>query len=95
MIGPDTIVAGAKLTAGIRLPRAEESWEPVIFGGLIPFAGVVGACWLIWKAFKDNPENDLPEEDRPSSPNYRYANLPREEAIARAKKEGGPEDPPS
>ena len=27
MIGPETILAAARLTAGIRLPRAEEAWE--------------------------------------------------------------------
>ncbi len=82
MIGPDTVAAG------IRLARAEEAWEPVLFGGMIPIVGAVAVVWLIWRAVKDNPENDLPPEERPSSPEYRYANDP-------GKKEGGPEDPPS
>ena len=58
MIGPDTIVAGARLTAGIRLPRAEEAWEPVLFGGMIPIIGAAGVLWLIRYAIKDPPEHN-------------------------------------
>ena len=65
MIGPDTILAGARLTAGIRLPRAEEAWEPVLLGGLIPAIGAGAVFWLIRYAIKDPPEHnkDLPEDD--------------------------------
>ncbi|HEX3737967.1 MAG TPA: hypothetical protein VHV53_10530 [Solirubrobacterales bacterium] len=79
MIAPDAIVAG------IRIVRAEEAWEPVLLGGMIPILGALAIVWLIWRAVKDNPEDDLPPEHRPSSPSYR----PPEE-----QKEGGPEDPP-
>ncbi len=65
MIGPDTIVAGARLTAGIRLPRAEEAWEPVLFGGMIPIAGALAIVWLIRYAIKDPPENDPPTDEQP------------------------------
>jgi hypothetical protein len=90
---PDAILAA------FALPRAEEAWQPVIFGALIPFAGVVGVGWLLWRAVKDNPENDLPEEERPSSPKYKHANLPLApdppaSPPAEAKEEGGPADPP-
>jgi hypothetical protein len=65
MIGPDTIAAGARLTAGIRLPRAEEAWEPVLFGGMIPAIGAGAVLWLIRYAIKDPPEHnkDLPDDD--------------------------------
>ena len=52
MIGPDTIAAGARLTAGIRLPRAEEAWAPVLLGGLIPAFGAGAVFWLIRYAIK-------------------------------------------
>jgi hypothetical protein len=65
MIGPDTIAAGARLTAGIRLPRAEEAWEPVLLGGMIPAIGAGAVFWLIRYAIKEPPEHnkDLPEDD--------------------------------
>jgi hypothetical protein len=65
MIGPDTIVAGARLTAAIRLPRAEEAWEPVLLGGLIPAIGAGAVFWLIRYAIKEPPDHnkDLPEDD--------------------------------
>jgi hypothetical protein len=65
MIGPETIAAGARLTAGVRLPRAEEAWEPVMFGALIPAFGLGAILWLIRYAIKDPPEHnkDLPEDD--------------------------------
>jgi hypothetical protein len=87
MIQPDAVAAA------IRIVRAEEAWEPVLFGGMIPIVGAVAVVWLIWKAVKDNPEDDLPPEDRPSSASYRYANKVSSERPA--EKEGGPEDPPS
>jgi hypothetical protein len=80
MIQPEMV------TAGVRIVRAEESWIPVLFGGMIPIVGAGGVFWLIWRAVRDNPENDLPPEERPSHPDYGRADL---------KKEGGPEDPPS
>jgi hypothetical protein len=66
MIQPDTI------TAGIRIVRAEEAWEPVLFGGMIPILGALAVVWLIRYAIKDPPDHnkDLPGEDQipPPSP---------------------------
>jgi hypothetical protein len=65
MIGPEAIAAGARLIAEVRLPHAEEAWEPVLFGALIPAFGVGAVLWLIYYAVKDPPEHnkDLPEDD--------------------------------
>ncbi len=62
MIQPDT------LTAGIRLVRAEEAWEPVLFGGMIPILGAGAIFWLIRYAIKEPPEEKGPEDDEPSPP---------------------------
>jgi hypothetical protein len=58
VIHPEAIAAGARLTAGLRLPRAEEAWEPVLFGGMIPIIGAGGVLWLIRWAIKDPPEHN-------------------------------------
>ena len=68
MIGPDAIVAGARLTAGIRLPRAEEAWEPVLLGGMIPAIGAGAVFWLIRYAIKEPPEDKKEPEDDQGSP---------------------------
>jgi hypothetical protein len=52
MIAPET------LAAGIRIVRAEETWEPVLLGGLIPIIGAGGVLWLIRYAIKDPPEHN-------------------------------------
>ncbi len=59
MIGPDTVAAG------IRIVRAEEAWEPVLLGGMIPAIGAGAVFWLIRYAIKDPPEHnkDLPPGD--------------------------------
>jgi hypothetical protein len=64
MIQPDTVAAG------IRFARAEEAWEPVLLGGMIPVLGAVGVLWLIRYAIKDPPEhnNDLPPGDDQTPP---------------------------
>jgi hypothetical protein len=64
MIAPDTVAAG------IRLARAEEAWEPVLFGGMIPILGAIGVLWLIRYAIKDPPEHnkDLPPGDDQAPP---------------------------
>jgi hypothetical protein len=61
MIQPDTVAAG------IRFARAEEAWEPVLLGGMIPIVGALAVLYVIWRAVKDNPEND-PPADEPSPP---------------------------
>jgi hypothetical protein len=57
MIQPDT------LTAGIRIVRAEEAWEPVLFGGMIPILGAGAIFWLIRYAIKEPPEQKKGPED--------------------------------
>jgi hypothetical protein len=66
MIQPDTVAAG------IRLVRAEEAWEPVLFGGMIPIIGALAVVWLIRWAIKDPPEHnkDLPPEDDQPPPGH-------------------------
>jgi hypothetical protein len=45
------------------VPRAEEAWEPVLLGGLIPFLGALAVFGLIYKAVKDNPEDDRDDDE--------------------------------
>jgi hypothetical protein len=46
------------LQIGVLVVRAEEAWEPVLLGGLIPLLGAVAVFLIIWRAVRDNPEND-------------------------------------
>jgi hypothetical protein len=62
MIQPDVV------TAGVRLVRAEEAWEPVLFGGMIPILGAGAVFALIRYAIKDPPEDEGPESDEPPPP---------------------------
>ncbi|HVX31874.1 MAG TPA: hypothetical protein VHA80_01940 [Solirubrobacterales bacterium] len=62
MIQPDT------LTAGIRFVRAEEAWEPVLFGGMIPVLGAGAIFWLIRWAIREPPQEKGPEDDPPPPP---------------------------
>jgi hypothetical protein len=64
VIAPDTVAAA------IRLARAEEAWEPVLFGGMIPIIGAVAVLWLIRYAIKDPPQHnkDLPPGDDQTPP---------------------------
>lgn len=63
MIG--TIAAVARILAELRLVRAEESWIPVLFGGMIPIVGALGVLWLIRWAVKEPPEEEEPEDESP------------------------------
>ncbi len=45
------------------LLRAEEAWEPVLLGGLIPIIGALAILYIIIRAVRDNPENDDPKSD--------------------------------
>jgi hypothetical protein len=58
MIQPDAV------DAAIRIVRAEEAWEPVLFGGMIPILGALAVVYLIWHAVKENPENDPPPDEQ-------------------------------
>jgi hypothetical protein len=38
------------------LVRAEEAWEPVLLGGLIPIIGLAALGYLILRAVRDHDE---------------------------------------
>jgi hypothetical protein len=46
------------LTIAVLLVRAEEAWEPVLFGGMIPILGALAIGFIIWRAVRDNNESD-------------------------------------
>jgi hypothetical protein len=48
--------------------RAEEAWQPVLIGGLIPVLGALAVFGLIYKAVKANPENDPDRDEDPEGP---------------------------
>jgi hypothetical protein len=62
------VIAPTEASAAIRLVRAQEAWEPVLFSGLIPFLGVAAILWLIRWAIKEPPESKGPEDDDISPP---------------------------
>lgn len=51
------------LALAVVLVRAEEAWEPVLFGGMIPIIGALAVLYIIIRAVRDNPENDEPKSD--------------------------------
>ncbi len=79
------------VTAAVRLVTAAESWIPAVFAGFIPAIGAGGVFWLLWRAVRSNPENDPPPEGAPAPGEVPAA----AGAPSEAKKEGGPESPPS
>lgn len=46
------------LMIALLLVRAEEAWEPVLFGGLIPVIGALAIGLIIYRAVRDNDEED-------------------------------------
>jgi hypothetical protein len=46
------------LTIAMILVRAEEAWQPVLLGGLIPILGLAGLGYLLFRAIRDNDENE-------------------------------------
>lgn len=46
------------LIVAMLLVRAEEAWEPVLLGGLIPILGLGALAYLIIRAVRDNDENN-------------------------------------
>jgi hypothetical protein len=46
------------LHLALLLVRAEEAWEPVLLGGLIPILGALGIVFLIWYAVRQKPEGE-------------------------------------
>jgi hypothetical protein len=61
------VIAPEALAVAIHLARAEEAWEPVLFGGMIPIAGALAIVFLIRYAIKEPPEQneDAPPEEPP------------------------------
>lgn len=53
----------AAFAIALILVRAEEAWEPVLFGGMIPIIGALAILYIIIRAVRDNPENDKDEDD--------------------------------
>jgi hypothetical protein len=54
-----------ELAHAILLTRAEEAWEPVLLGGLIPILGALGVFFLLWYAARSpNDEDEGGEEER-------------------------------
>lgn len=52
--------------AALLLVRAEEAWEPVLLGGMIPILGAGAIFWLIWYAVRARPDDDeKPSDDEP------------------------------
>ena len=51
------------LAITVVLVRAEEAWEPVLFGGMIPIVGALAVLYIIVRAVRDNPENDDEQEE--------------------------------
>lgn len=48
----------AVLALALILVRAEEAWEPVLLGGLIPILGALAIVLIIWRAVRDNDESE-------------------------------------
>ncbi|HEY2334680.1 MAG TPA: hypothetical protein VGH58_06710 [Solirubrobacterales bacterium] len=44
------------LAIAVTLIRAEEAWEPVLFGGLIPILGAVAIGVIIFRAVRDTDD---------------------------------------
>jgi len=46
------------LAIALLLVRAEEAWEPVLLGGLIPLIGALAIGLIIYRAVRDNDEEN-------------------------------------
>jgi hypothetical protein len=46
------------LTIAMVLVRAEEAWQPVLLGGLIPILGLAGLGYLLFRAVRNNDESE-------------------------------------
>ncbi len=55
---------GDLLTLAAVLVRAEEAWEPVLFGGLIPLFGALAVGFIIWRAVRDTDDEDVRDSDK-------------------------------
>jgi len=52
-------VTGELLAFVVVLVRAEEAWEPVLLGGLIPIFGALAVGFIIWRAVRNTDEEDV------------------------------------
>jgi hypothetical protein len=48
---------------GTDLPLAEEAWQPVLFGGLIPVAGALAIGYILYRAVRGGGEDDGDDGD--------------------------------
>jgi hypothetical protein len=44
--------------AVVLVVRAQEAWEPVLLGGLIPIFGALAVGFIIWRAVRDTDDED-------------------------------------
>ena len=51
------------LAIAVVLVRAEEAWEPVLLGGMIPILGALAVLYIIFRAVRDNPEDSNDDEE--------------------------------
>jgi hypothetical protein len=51
-------VIGELLALAVVLVRADEAWEPVLFGGLIPLFGALAVGFIIWRAVRNTDDED-------------------------------------
>jgi hypothetical protein len=58
----------ATLANAVVLLRAEEAWEPVLFGGLIPIVGALAVVFLIWYAVREPDKEDEEGDEGPGEP---------------------------
>jgi hypothetical protein len=63
-VPPALLAHLALLHAAVLLVRAEEAWEPVLFGGLIPILGAGAIFLLIWYAARKPPDRQ-DQDDEP------------------------------
>jgi len=51
-------MTGETLALAMILVRAEEAWQPVLLGGLIPLVGALAVGIIIWRAVRDTDGED-------------------------------------
>ena len=54
----------AGLVLAMLIPRAEESWIPVLLGGLIPILGIAAVGYIVVRAVRDGDDTD--DDGRPT-----------------------------
>ena len=52
------------LTLATLLVRAEEAWEPVLLGGLIPILGALAVAYIIYRAVRDDGSTSNDDEEK-------------------------------